>query len=439
MMKNRHTAQRWLWIVLFWGLSPLSAEESPPLEYWLADNAPFWSWSPAEFEQNVNGLGFRWMDDNKTAARAAPLQKPFFAQDAYETVIRFVEGSPNSVMISYFNRGDAKEALSEADFQEKVRSLMSTLNLTLRVQPRPGSQQSNRNDVRDDSRIWQRPKIQFELSYSYSPPSGGRPFTSEYIRLTAREFQAGEMPAFANTTVNPYEIKNNITRDLKTGDVWIENIPMVDQGPKGYCAAATSERIIRFFGQEVDQHQIAQIANTTSGGGTSSAELKKALQAVGRQYDFSLSTHIEWDFGDFMKMLERYNREAKKKGQGQIAVQDSGVIMIAPIYAAMDPDTYKTVRLDKKSDYSKFKEKVKKYVDAGCPLAWSVNLGMFKESTPTGTGGHLRMIIGYNTQKDELIFSDTWGRGHEKKFMSMENAFTITNSLFSLEPKGLRL
>ena len=64
---------------------------------------------------------------------------------------------------------------------------------------------------------------------------------------------------------------------------------------------------------------------------------------------------------------------------------------------------------------------------------------MFEESTPTGVGGHLRMIIGYNTQKDEIIYSDTWGRGHEKKSMSTENAFTITNSLFSLEPKGLRL
>lgn len=419
--------------------SPGQQPEKPPLEYWLGDQAAFWQWDADTFASQAGPLGFRWMDEGKTAARAAPLDEPFFGQKSYEAVVRFDDGSPTSITISYYNRGDAGKPLTEAAFQEQVRTLMTRLTQTLRVQPRPGTQTSNRNTVKDDSRVWQRPKIQFELSYSYSPPSGGQPFSAEFIRLTAKEFSAGEMPSYANTTVNPYEIRNNITRDPASGDVWIDNIPMVDQGPKGYCAAATSERILRFFGREVDQHQIAQIANTTSGGGTSSKELKNALYAVGRQYDFTLATHIEWDFQDFLKMLERYNRLARKDGVPKIQVADSGVIMIAPIYEAMDPDTYKAVRLEKRSDYQKFKEKVKKYVDAGCPLAWSVNLGMFEESTPTGVGGHLRMIIGYNTRKDELIYSDTWGRGHEKKSMPMENAFTITNSLFSLEPKGLRL
>ena len=418
---------------------PSLAQDKTPLEYWLGDNADFWQWDAETFAKHAGPLGFRWIDENHSASRAAPLNEPFFGEKSYESVVRFVDGSPDSITISYYNRGDAEKALPEAAFQELVRTLITRLTTTLRVQPRPGTQASNRNNVRDDSRVWQRPKIQFELSYSFSPPSSNSPFTAEYVRLTAKEFSAGEMPSYANTTVNPYEIKNNITRDPQSGDVWIENIPMVDQGPKGYCAAATCERILRFFGQEVDQHQIAQIANTTSGGGTSSKELKSALQAVGRQYDFSLSTHIEWDFQDFLKMMERYNRTAKRNGLGVIPIQKSGVIMIAPIYAAMDPETYKTVRMEKKTDYNKFKEKIKKYVDGGCPLAWSVNLGMFEESTPTGVGGHLRMIIGYNTQKDEIIYSDTWGRGHEKKSMSTENAFTITNSLFSLEPKGLRL
>jgi hypothetical protein len=38
-----------------------------------------------------------------------------------------------------------------------------------------------------------------------------------------------------------------------------------------------------------------------------------------------------------------------------------------------------------------------------------------------------------------VIFSDTWGRGHEKKHMPIDQAYAITRSLFSLEPKGLRL
>ncbi|MGA0333568.1 MAG: hypothetical protein ACO3NW_06395, partial [Kiritimatiellia bacterium] len=355
---------------------PLSAEQvEPPLEYWLADQAPFWSWDPDTFAQQAAPLGFRWMDEGKQASRAAPLQKPFFDQSVMECVVRFENDSPQNIMISYFNRGDARESLTEAAFQEQVRTLISRLTRTLRVQPRPGTQNSSRKDVRDDSWVWQRPEVQFELSFSYSPPSGGEPFRAEFIRLIARRFRAGDMPAFATTTVNPYAVKNNIRRDPASGEVWIENIPMVDQGPKGYCAAATSERILRFFGHEVDQHQIAQIANTTSSGGTSSKELKSALQAVGRQYDFSFSTHLEWDFRDFMKTVERYNRAAVKKGLTRIEVPETGVIMIGPIYGMFDPETYLEVRMENRSDFNKFKERVKKYIDAECPLSWSVQLG----------------------------------------------------------------
>jgi hypothetical protein len=232
-------------------------------------------------------------------------------------------------------------------------------------------------------------------------------------------------------------VKKNVTRE--NGDVWIANIPMVDQGPKGYCAAATSERILRFFGQEVDQHQVAQIANTTSGGGTSTSELKKALQAVGRQYGFSFNSHFEWDFHDWLDEMKDYNKIAERNGKPEIHIPTSGVIMVNEIYQQLDPETFKQTRMKSRSDLKKFEEKIQKYVNGGCPLAWSVTLGLFKETPPTSAGGHLRMIIGYNSTTREIIYSDSWGKGHDKKRMPIDQAFTITRSLFSLEPKGLRL
>lgn len=412
---------------------PLFSEEnSPPLEYWMADSAPFWQWNPETFAEKAAPLGFIWMDENRSS-RAAPLKKLFFGEPVVEAVVRFDDGNPDSMMVSYFNRGDAEDRLSEANFQKLVRSLMGQITSTLRVPSQPSANQSKRSGVQDESRIWQRPKIKFELAYSYT----SNPFRAEYVRLTAKKFTATEIPTYANTTVNRYEIKENIVRDIVSGDVYIDNIPMVDQGPKGYCAAAASERVLRFFGQEVDQHQVAQIANTTSGGGTSSDDLKKALQAVGRQYDFSFNAHIEWTSKDFVKMMDRYNREVRKNGVNGVDIQ--AYPSATDIYQALDPELYKAVRIGRKADYNKFIDRVKKYVDGGCPLSWSVHLGMFEESTPTGVGGHLRLIIGYNTQKNLIIYSDTWGRGHEKKYMPMEEAYTITHSLFSLEPKGLRL
>jgi hypothetical protein len=46
----------------------------------------------------------------------------------------------------------------------------------------------------------------------------------------------------------------------------------------------------------------------------------------------------------------------------------------------------------------------------------------------------MRLIIGYNLKTSEVIFTDSWGAGHEQKRMAMDDAWTITNGLSSIEP-----
>jgi hypothetical protein len=55
-----------------------------------------------------------------------------------------------------------------------------------------------------------------------------------------------------------------------------------------------------------------------------------------------------------------------------------------------------------------------------------------------GAGGHMRLIHGYNPTTNEILYSDSWGRGHERKRMAMDKAFAITEGLLTLEPKGMR-
>ena len=52
------------------------------------------------------------------------------------------------------------------------------------------------------------------------------------------------------------------------GDITISNIPMVDQGPKGYCVPATLERYLRYMGIRADMYALAMAGNTSLGGGT---------------------------------------------------------------------------------------------------------------------------------------------------------------------------
>ncbi len=417
-----------------------AATDATPREAWLAPAAPFWTWDAAAFEQEARPLGFVWLEKGANA-RAAPLRGSLFGEAVLEALVRFENGNPHAFRASFYNRGDAGD-LAEGDFQAKVRALSATISNALGAQAMPGANNSRQARVRDDSLVWQLPELKYELSFSYTPPrrDGGlqQPFRAEYIRLTALKFRPGDIPA-SRSRANPYEIRANVRRDDATGDVEILNIPMVDQGDKGYCAAATAERILRYFGQDIDQHEVAQMANSTAGGGTAPDQLQRALQAVGRQYGFSLGAHVSWNFRDFEREVKDYNRAAKRAGKREIAWPPGSVINVAAVYLAMDTGLIVQTKATRESDFRKFVDTIRRYVDAGCPLAWSMTVGRVPETPPiTGTGGHMRIIQGYNAKTNEIIYSDSWGRGHERKRMPMDQAFAITSGLLTLEPRGVR-
>jgi hypothetical protein len=46
----------------------------------------------------------------------------------------------------------------------------------------------------------------------------------------------------------------------------------------------------------------------------------------------------------------------------------------------------------------------------------------------------MRLIIGYNTKTQEILYTDSWGEGHELKHMKADDAWTITSTLTVIEP-----
>ena len=55
---------------------------------------------------------------------------------------------------------------------------------------------------------------------------------------------------------------------------------------------------------------------------------------------------------------------------------------------------------------------------------------------PLALTQHMRLIIGYNDKKKEVIYTDSWGAGHEKKRMPSDWAFVATHCLIALTPAG---
>ncbi len=138
------------------------------------------------------------------------------------------------------------------------------------------------------------------------------------------------------------------------------------------------------------------------------------------------------------------------------------------------------------TDYEKFKREITSNINRGIPVLWALHLGLFWEDQIEGSyeanryavnqpesdadddediadivkkldeereaeakkmreemdrppehmqGGHMRLIIGYDLEKEEIYYSDSWGPGHEKKKMSMKEAFTGTYALMIIEPR----
>ena len=78
-------------------------------------------------------------------------------------------------------------------------------------------------------------------------------------------------------------------------------------------------------------------------------------------------------------------------------------------------------------------------MDRGVPVMWALQLGLFPENGEKAKqfgGGHMRLIIGYNDKTNEIIFSDSWGAGHEKKRMAAPDASGATMGLYILQPSS---
>lgn len=248
------------------------------------------------------------------------------------------------------------------------------------------------------------------------------------------------------------KITDNVIDESKgRGDVFVDNVPMVDQGQKGYCAVATAERVLRYYGLEIDEHSLADAAGTTADGGTSVLAMKNSIEAVGKRY--RLGTVV--CYGDFDKgaadriaglnaEVRAYNKAAKKLKKAEIAetvyiTREGNTVYYNPAAfdAAADPEVLKEMKVNgmQKSKFTRFKKDVRDQVRKGIPLFWGVRLGTYPEpGIPQTAGGHMRLITGFNDKKDEILYSDSWGAGHELKRMPLEWAWTITDCLMYLKP-----
>jgi len=402
----------------------------------------FWSIDRTGLTQRPEMARFAWVSTNREAARCTA-GYTFLDEPVLEGVLRFGSNTISEVLLSFYNRGDAGDITEEA-FEKRVATIDGKIRAFAgkpikEVFPK----ETNSADRKSKTSVWTNGPCAYRFEHAFTrlrnKVTNRRTIQPEFVNLTILKSDKRperELVSDMKVDVGHIALKNRVKKGDK-GDVYIDSVPMVDQGQKGYCAVATTERVLRYYGMDVNQHELAQRAYTASKGGTDSGSLVTALKSMANSMGVRIKLLMQYEVNDYTKIVEDYNKEAKRKKLPTVTLAVNGVIDVGRIMDAMDKDIFLRNRQKNKSAVDRFLKGVKDQIAEGHPLLWGVTLGYIAEKPelPQAKGGHIRLIIGYNATSGEVFYTDSWGAGHEMKRMSAIDAYAITTCLLVIEPR----
>lgn len=204
-------------------------------------------------------------------------------------------------------------------------------------------------------------------------------------------------------------LRESVVRE-ENGDVYLSEIPMVNQGPKGYCVPATFERVMRTMGVESDMYLLAMIGESGMGGGTS---VEKLLQNV-------------------RSTVYRKGRRTRDENVRNLRIRDVKRHLddgIPVMWTMMSVNEYNkvanenTARRKSVTDWSAYAKEID---DSAAVIA--------KQKTPA-EAHHICMIVGYNEATGELAVSDSWGPNYERRWVPVSIAnWASHGGLFMILP-----
>ncbi|GAA5496583.1 hypothetical protein Rhal01_02768 [Rubritalea halochordaticola] len=195
-------------------------------------------------------------------------------------------------------------------------------------------------------------------------------------------------------------LSKNIARK-DNGDTYLDNIPMVNQGPKGYCTPATFERAMRYMQVPADMYLLATIA-TAQGGGTNPARLadeaKRIIRSKARRIkDLDLRSELD------MKLVQKYI--------------DKGVPILWNMRSLSKYNEIANSRTKEREsvkDFDVWATSIQEEAEKALPLLRD------------NSNHHTCMIIGYNAKTNEIAVSDSWGPRFALRWIHLDIATAVS-------------
>lgn len=224
---------------------------------------------------------------------------------------------------------------------------------------------------------------------------------SEYVALRVLPSVAvdlAEKPQRISDSAMRERMKANVIH-RPNGDIVVENIPMVDQGPKGFCVPATYARALLYAGVPADLYLLALLGRTDVGGGTSVFAMESSARALAATYGRSI-TSVSPNL-DLAKLESFFEKGIPLTWALNV---DEGI----------NRDLSLRIKERASTDLTTWNKILEPKRKAARSLRKNPN------------NGHVCLLIGCNRKTGELATSDSWGPEFIERWITIEEARALS-------------
>ena len=374
-----------------------------------ADNM-LWDDNPGEVASRLRWPGESSTETSKSYRLYAPANYKFASARPYSAALYGGPASTTGASLVFANKGDCfasagagEEHFKEGEVTKDPKVLESWIErdeelITERMESLLGKarrQNYGQGSAKRKVSRWDWSGHSFLLSVAEGD------FVSRAVEAIERGNAGGKARKVADVQIRRVHRANVERRD--NGDVVIGNIPMVDQGPKGYCVPATFERCMRYMEVPADMYLLAMAGSTGLGGGTHTPTLVESVQkevwSAGRTFK-PLKGHPS--FKELMRLIdsgvpilwglhstEQFNRIANERTRERVGVS---------------PDSWKETIKDASKQVK----------------------GLARPHISEAR--HICIIHGFNKETEEVAFTDSWGDRYKERWVGAEEALHFSQN-----------
>jgi hypothetical protein len=369
----------------------------------LKDNN-LWDDAPAEVAQRLE-----WPLESQTETQSSfryypPATYHILEARPYSSVIYGAENQAALISIVFANKGDFK--FSKPPIKNEIKAMQAAIerdtnNIITRISDALGEpekqQYGSGRGIKQLIQRWDWNGHALLLATQEDE------YVSLRITSSASADNKGRGQKFSDANLRKLTTQNIITRP--NGDVIIDNIPMVNQGPKGYCVPATFERYLRYMQIPADMYILAMAGQTEIGGGTS-------LSAI--------IASIEGYIASQSRTMKQLNEPIKIRTIQKYI--DKGLPLIWTMFSSNAYNQYANQRTQQRESVTDWQ-------------TWSKDIQTSARATELAKdimSAHACMIIGYNKATREIAVSDSWGPAYNERWISAAQAEQVSQGFIYL-------